>query len=58
MAWLGEACGVCDYCIDGRETLCEKQVNTGHGIDGSYAEYVTANAAYVAQVPQSPVRSW
>jgi uncharacterized protein (DUF779 family) len=34
MPWLGEACGVCDYCVDGWETLCEKQVNTGYGVDG------------------------
>ncbi|MDX6236115.1 MAG: alcohol dehydrogenase, propanol-preferring [Kribbellaceae bacterium] len=53
MPWLGEACGVCDYCIDGWETLCEKQVNTGYGIDGSYAEYATANAAYIARVPDA-----
>ena len=39
-----EACGVCEYCVDGWETLCEKQVNTGYGRDGSYAEYATANA--------------
>ena len=51
--WLGKACGTCDYCIDGWETLCEAQVNTGYGIDGSYAEYAVANAAYVAQVPDS-----
>ena len=42
-----------NYCVDGWETLCEKQVNTGYGIDGSYAEYATANAAYVAQVPDA-----
>ena len=53
MPWLGSACGVCDYCVDGWETLCEAQVNTGYGTDGSYAEYVTANAAYVAQVPEA-----
>jgi propanol-preferring alcohol dehydrogenase len=53
MPWLGEACGICDYCIDGWETLCEKQVNTGYGIDGSYAEYATANAVFVAQVPDA-----
>jgi propanol-preferring alcohol dehydrogenase len=53
MPWLGEACGVCDYCIDGWETLCEKQVNTGYGKDGSYAEYATATAAYVVQVPDA-----
>ena len=41
MPWLGSACGVCEYCIDGWETLCKEQVNTGYGRDGSYAEYVT-----------------
>lgn len=51
--WLGAACGTCEYCVDGWETLCESQVNTGYGVDGSYAEYVTANAAYVAQVPDA-----
>ena len=53
MPWLGAACGTCDYCIDGWETLCELQVNTGYGIDGSYAEYAVANATYVAPVPDS-----
>ena len=35
MPWLGTACGDCDYCVDGWETLCDKQVNTGYGRDGS-----------------------
>jgi len=51
MPWLGSACGVCQYCVDGWETLCEEQVNTGYGRDGSYAEYATAAADYVAIVP-------
>ena len=53
MPWLGSACGICEYCIDGWETLCEQQVNTGYGRDGAYAEYATANAAYVAKVPDA-----
>jgi propanol-preferring alcohol dehydrogenase len=53
MPWLGAACGTCEFCVDGWETLCEAQVNTGYGVDGSYAEYATANAAYVAQVPDA-----
>lgn len=53
MPWLGAACGTCEYCVDGWETLCESQVNTGYGVNGSYAEYATANAAYVAQVPDA-----
>jgi alcohol dehydrogenase, propanol-preferring len=51
MPWLGSACGVCEYCVGGWETLCEKQVNTGYGVDGAYAEYVVADAAYVGHVP-------
>jgi len=51
MPWLGSACGTCEFCVDGWETLCEQQVNTGYAIDGSYAEYAVAHAAYVAQVP-------
>ncbi|MCX6402113.1 MAG: alcohol dehydrogenase AdhP [Propionibacteriales bacterium] len=53
MPWLGSACGTCEFCVDGWETLCEKQVNTGYSIDGSYAEYAVANAAYVALVPDA-----
>jgi len=34
MPWLGSACGVCEYCIDGWETLCLKQVNPGMAVTG------------------------
>ncbi|AMM22689.1 alcohol dehydrogenase (plasmid) [Frondihabitans sp. PAMC 28766] len=51
IAWLGEACGECRYCIDGRETLCEKQENSGYSIDGAFAEYAVASAKYVVAVP-------
>jgi alcohol dehydrogenase, propanol-preferring len=49
--WLGYACGTCEYCISGWETLCESQQNTGYSIDGSFAEYTVADAAYVVTVP-------
>ncbi|TPG31874.1 alcohol dehydrogenase AdhP [Mycolicibacterium hodleri] len=51
IAWLGYACGECRYCIDGRETLCEKQQNSGYSIDGAFAEYAVASAKYVVPVP-------
>ena len=51
LPWLGYACGACEYCTTGWETLCEKQRNTGYSIDGSYAEYAKASARYVAKVP-------
>ena len=49
--WLGHACGTCHYCITGWETLCQKQLNTGYAINGSHAEYATADANYVIPVP-------
>jgi alcohol dehydrogenase, propanol-preferring len=49
--WLGWACGYCEYCASGRETLCPDQRNTGYSVDGCYAEYVLADAAYVGRVP-------
>ena len=49
--WLGYACGTCDYCVSGWETLCLEQKNTGYSIDGGFAEYVEAYARYVVKVP-------
>src|SRR5437660_1895805 len=49
--WLGYACGTCEYCVSGWETLCEKQLNTGYFLPVAYAEYAPAFARYVAKVP-------
>jgi propanol-preferring alcohol dehydrogenase len=49
--WLHDACGSCEYCITGWETLCKRQRNTGYGVDGAYAEYVIAAAPYVGRLP-------
>jgi propanol-preferring alcohol dehydrogenase len=51
MPWLGYACGTCDYCVSGRETLCESQKNMGYSIDGGFGEYAVAYARYVVKVP-------
>ncbi|MDR7318052.1 alcohol dehydrogenase AdhP [Brevibacillus nitrificans] len=49
--WLFSACGECDYCLTGWETLCQQQQNGGYSVDGAYAEYCVAPAAYVARIP-------
>ncbi len=49
--WLGYACGECQHCLTGWETLCLKQQNTGYSVDGCYAEYFLADAAFAAKVP-------
>lgn len=49
--WLYSACGHCEYCLDGWETLCEKQQNSGYSVNGSFAEYCLADANYVGILP-------
>jgi propanol-preferring alcohol dehydrogenase len=52
MPWLGYACGTCDHCVSGWETLCLEQKNMGYSIDGGFAEYAVAYARYVVEVPE------
>ena len=49
--WLGKACGRCEHCLSGWETLCEQQINTGYGCDGGYAEKMLAWADFAQPVP-------
>jgi propanol-preferring alcohol dehydrogenase len=49
--WLHTTCGHCEYCLNGRETLCPQQDNTGYSVDGGYAEYVLADPNYVGHLP-------
>lgn len=49
--WLYSACGTCEHCITGWETLCESQENAGYSVDGGYAEYVIADPKYVGHLP-------
>jgi propanol-preferring alcohol dehydrogenase len=51
MPWLGYACGACDYCVSGWETLCLAQKNMGYSIDGTFGEYAVAYGRYVVKVP-------
>jgi propanol-preferring alcohol dehydrogenase len=50
--WLHTACGHCEHCLSGWETLCEHQQMTGYTVNGTFAEYVLADANYVALVPK------
>ncbi|CAL9351165.1 Alcohol dehydrogenase [Streptomyces sp. enrichment culture] len=49
--WLGWACGRCEHCLSGWETLCERQKNTGYGVDGGHAEMMLAHADFAQPVP-------
>jgi propanol-preferring alcohol dehydrogenase len=49
--WLFRACGLCDYCLTSRETMCESALYGGYTANGGFAEYCVAPAAYVARIP-------
>ena len=50
-AWLWSACGQCEYCRSGWETLCEQQKNGGYSVDGSFGEYMLVDATYAPRIP-------
>lgn len=51
--WLYSACGCCEHCLTGWETLCESQQNTGYSVNGAYAEYVLADPDFVGILPKN-----
>ena len=51
IAWMYAACGRCEYCTSGRETLCRDVQNAGYTVDGAMAEEVIVNANYAVKVP-------
>jgi len=53
IAWLHSACGHCDYCLSGWETLCPEQQNSGYSVNGSFAQYALAQADYLGRIPKN-----
>jgi propanol-preferring alcohol dehydrogenase len=49
--WLGWTCGVCPYCVSGRENLCERARFTGYTLDGGYAEFTAADQRFCFPIP-------
>ena len=51
VAWLRSACGVCRFCVTGRENLCERSTYTGWTHDGGYAELCCVPEAFAYAIP-------
>ncbi len=49
--WLGWTCGVCEFCIGGRENLCPNARFTGYQINGGFAAQTYADARYTFPIP-------
>jgi alcohol dehydrogenase, propanol-preferring len=51
--WLGGVCAVCEFCLSGRENLCDKPTFTGYTRDGGFAAHVIANADFAFHIPDN-----
>jgi propanol-preferring alcohol dehydrogenase len=51
-AWLWSACGDCQYCRTGWETLCEQQKNAGYSVDGSFGQYMLVDSRFAVRIPE------
>jgi propanol-preferring alcohol dehydrogenase len=49
--WLYHTCGECEFCRSDRENLCDNAQFTGFHVNGGYAEYAVAPAAFVVGIP-------
>ena len=49
--WLGWTCGICSFCQNGQENLCDAAKFTGYTLDGGYAEYMVADERFCFPVP-------
>ena len=53
IAWLHSACGHCDFCLSGWETLCLGQKNSGYSVNGTFAQYAMGQADYLGRIPKN-----
>ncbi len=52
LAWLYSSCGSCEYCISGRENLCQNKQFTGFSKNGGYSEYTLADSRFIFKLPK------
>jgi propanol-preferring alcohol dehydrogenase len=51
IAWLRETCGVCRWCLTGRENLCESARFTGYDADGGFAGHALVREPFAYRLP-------
>jgi alcohol dehydrogenase, propanol-preferring len=51
IAWLHATDGTCEYCVAGKENLCNQPSFTGYVVDGGYAEYALGEESFVYPIP-------
>ena len=48
--WLGHTCGVCPYCVEDHENLCDRPIFTGYTRDGGFATHAFVDAEFAIRL--------
>lgn len=51
--WVYSSCLSCNYCVAGKENLCEQLQFTGYSVNGGYEEYMVAPAEFLVDIPDT-----
>lgn len=51
VSWIGGTDGVCRYCRNNLENLCDSPTFTGYSVNGGYAEFAVARSDFVFPLP-------
>lgn len=51
IGWINSACGRCEYCLSGKENLCNDFQATGRDVPGGYAEYAAVAERFAFGIP-------
>jgi propanol-preferring alcohol dehydrogenase len=54
VAWMASTCGHCPYCRKNQENLCDNARFTGYTVNGGFAEYTAADAAFCFHLQEGP----
>ena len=50
--WLYRTCGKCEFCLAGKENLCDNSKFTGYDVDGGYAELMIVDEDFAYPIPE------
>lgn len=48
--WMGRTCGVCPYCVEKRENLCDHPIFTGYNRHGGFATHTFVDAKFAIRL--------
>lgn len=49
--WMGGSCHLCEFCLSGRENLCDLGIYNGYSRNGGFAEYATVREEFALPLP-------